>query len=182
MPQTSGRWRALPQHPVTGCGNFSGRSRESRRQLDHKTLRAATTRPIFQAYFGQSGRNSGNRQQDPIMALEAVSQDGSARRRNARLSVPAQGGGTGGRSQAPARGLLGSLAGFGKAGPALSAQTTLAQHSPDRLHGRRHHDIRLRTGQAQRRCKTQNIAFGHGPRNHLALRQKSRRDLRANFL
>ena len=104
------------------------------------------------------------------MALEAVSQDGSARRRNARLSVPAQGGGTGGRSQAPARGLLGSLAGFGKAGPALSAQTTLAQHSPDRLHGRRHHDTRLRMGQTKRRCKTQNIAFGHGPRNHLALR------------
>lgn len=104
------------------------------------------------------------------MALEAVSQDGSARRRNARLSVPAQGGGTGGRSQAPARGLLGSLAGFGKAGPALSAQTTLAQHSPDRLHGRRHHDIRLRMGQTKRRRKTQNIALGHGPRNHLALR------------
>ena len=119
MPQTSGRWRALPQHPVTGCGNFSGRSRESRRQLDHKTLRAAATRPIFQAYFGQSGRNSGHRQQDPILALETVSQDGSARRRNARLSVPAQGGGTSGRSQAPARGLLGSLAGFGKAGPTL---------------------------------------------------------------
>ncbi len=57
------------------------------------------------------------------MALEAVSQDGSPRRGNGRLPVPARRGGINGGSRAHARGLLGDLAGFGPARPPLSAQT-----------------------------------------------------------
>jgi hypothetical protein len=63
-----------------------------------------------------------------------------------RLSVPAQGGGTGGRSQAPARGLLGSSGGFWQSwDSALSAQNHLSPTQPRPPARRRHHDIRLRT-------------------------------------
>ena len=133
MSQTSKRWRALPPHAVTWRGNFSGRSWDRCRQLNHKTLRASAKSPLFQVYCGHPSGNPRHRKQGRGMALEAISQDGRTQRRNGRLPPSAHSKEINGESQAPAGDLLGRLANFGKLGPALSAQIPLFHHRPDRL-------------------------------------------------
>jgi hypothetical protein len=66
------------------------------------------------------------------MALEALSQNGRARRRTGKLPDSAPGGQVNGRSQAPAGGLLGRLAGFGAVCAALSAHISFVEHWPGR--------------------------------------------------